>query len=101
MSLVNLLITLDAAGVTTLALDPQAARVRWSGGAVSEELRAALARRKPALLALAGDEPLVVAPGALAARLIDTDPAERRAWLKRCAEAPIPPLRQLADDTAA
>lgn len=70
MELLMLLLALARAGVSTLALDPAAGRVRWRGGEVSDELRDAVAAHKPALLALASGEAHVIAPLVLLARLI-------------------------------
>ncbi len=66
---IHLLLTdLAAAGVTTIALDPNAGKIRWSSHTpLSSQLRNAVVAHKAALLALV-DVPLMVAPHELARR---------------------------------
>jgi len=66
VNLTRLLNALHTAGVSTIALDPLAGKVRWQAPAqLPDALRQAVATSKPALLRLAGDAPLVASPSEL------------------------------------
>lgn len=101
MTPLQLLRGLEAAGVSTVALDSVAEKVRWQGGDLTAELRAALAQYKPTLLLLARGEAFTAPPSALLSRLIDSSPAARREWFRLCRDAPIPPPRPSFDALAA